>query len=73
MERRFSELQRIAENETITEETHYEFLCHLQWALLLALREQGRLSAMQYHYAEERWKQQRIARAKDILAKGEKP
>ena len=72
MVRRFSELQRITDNEVITKETHYHFIYHLQSAMLLALREQGRLNAVQYHYAEEMLKQQRMDRAKDILKKRER-
>ena len=71
MARRFAELQRIEGNEAITKETHYEFLYHLQSALLLALREQGRLNAMQHRHAEEKLTQQRRERAKRILEKGE--
>ena len=73
MARQFAELQRIDDNEAITKETHYEFLYHLQSTLLLALREQGRLNAMQYRHAEETLKQQRRERAKRILEKGESP
>ena len=71
MERRFAELQRIDNNEAITKENHYEFLYHLESAMLLALREQGRLGAMQYRHAEEKLKQQRRDRAKKILKKEE--
>ena len=71
MARQFAELQRIDNNETITKETHYEFLYHLQSAVLLALRERGRLGAMQYRHAEEKLKKQRRDRAKNILEKGE--
>ena len=71
MARQFAILQRVDNNEEITKETHYEFLYHLQNSLLLALREQGRLNAMQHRYAEEKLKQQRRDRAKSILKKGE--
>ena len=71
MARQFAELQSIENNEVITEDTRYEFLYHLQRALLLALREQGRLNAMQHRHAEEKLKQQRRDRAKKILEKGE--
>jgi len=71
MVRKFAQLHRIDNNEVITNETHYEFLYHLQDALLLALREQGRLNIMQYHHAEEKLKQQRRDRAKRILEKEE--
>ena len=69
MERRFAKLERIDHNETITKETHYDFLYHLQKAILLALREQGRLNAMQHRHAEEILNQQRMDRAKAILEK----
>ena len=71
MARQFAELERIDNNEAITKETHYEFLYHLQSAMLLALREQRRLNAMQHRQAEEKLKQQRRDRAKNILEKGE--
>ena len=69
--RKVPKLQSIENNEPITKETHYDFLYHLQCALLLALREQGRLNAMQYRHAEEKLKQQRRVRARSILEKGE--
>ena len=47
MARLFAQLQRIDNTNVITWENHYEFLYHLQNALLLALRERGRLDAMQ--------------------------
>lgn len=70
MVRKFAELQRIDNNEVITKETHYEFLYHLQSAILLVFREQGRLNAMQYRHAEEKLKQQRRDRARNIQEKG---
>ena len=71
MKRQFANLQHIDNNEAITIETNYEFLYHLQSAMLLALREQGRLDVMQHRHAEEKLKQQRRNRAKKILEKGE--
>ena len=47
MTKPFAELQKITHNEQITP----AFLFHLQWALLLALREQGMLSHDQYRHA----------------------
>ena len=73
MTRHFPELQNIDNNEAITKESHYEFLYHLQSAMLLALRERGRLNAIQYRCAEEKLKQQRRDRAKELLEKGEHP
>ena len=72
MARQYAELQSIDNNEAITKETHYEFLYHLQSAMLLALRDRGRLDAMQHRHAEEKLKQQRRNRAKNILKKGER-
>ena len=71
MTRQFAKIQRIDNNEKITKETHYEFLYHLQSAMLLALREQGRLNTMQHRHAEEMLKQQRGDRARNLLKKGE--
>ena len=71
MAKRYAKFQRIENNEAITKEIHYEFLYHLQSAMLLALREQGRLNAMQYRHAEEKLKQQRRNRAKSMLGKEE--
>ena len=69
--RKVPKLQSIENNEPITRENHYDFLYHLQSAMLLALREQGRLNAMQHRHAEEKLKQQRRDRARSILEKGE--
>ena len=63
MARQFAKLQRIDNYRKITTETDYEFLYQLQSALLLALREQGRLSPMQHRQAQEKLKQQRRDRA----------
>lgn len=71
MEKQFAKLHRIDNNEAITKETHYDFLRHLQSAILLALREQGRLTAMQYRHAEEALQQQRRERARNLLRTGE--
>lgn len=64
MARKFAKLQRIAHDEPITSDSHYEFLYQLQYALLLALREQGRLTPMQHRYAQERLRKQRRERAR---------
>jgi len=66
MARKFSTLQQIEHNETITEKSHHEFLYLLRSALLLALREQGRLSPMQHRHAEELLRQQRRDRARQM-------
>lgn len=64
MARKFAKLLRIEYNLPITKENNYEFLYQLQYALLLALREQGRLSPMQLRHAEELMKKQRRDRVK---------
>lgn len=71
MRKEFAQLQRIDKDHPITKETDYEFLYHLQNALLLALRERGTLNATQYRYAEEKLKQQRQNRARKLVQKGE--
>lgn len=64
MAKRHAKLQRIEHNEPITTESNYEFLYQLQHALLLALREQGKLGPMQHRLAEEKLRKQRRDRAK---------
>lgn len=64
MAKKYAKLDRIAHNEPITEENHDQFLWQLQTALLLALREQGRLSPMEYRQAEEALRKQRREGAK---------
>ena len=70
MERKFSKLRCIENNDVITWDTHYELLYHLQHALLLALREQGVLNTMEYRHAEDNLNQQRRDRAKNMLKNG---
>lgn len=70
MAKRYAQLQRIENDRPITKETDYEFLYTLQNALLLALKEQGRLTQMQYRHAEERLQAQRRERAKKLMEKG---
>ena len=64
MSRKQIRLDRLENNEPITEESHYEFLYQLQHALLLALREQEILSPMQLRHAQEALRKQRRDRAK---------
>ena len=64
MAKKYAKLDRVEYNEPITEESNYEFLYQLQSALLLALREQGRLSPMQHRHADEKLRKQRRDRAK---------
>ena len=72
MTKKFAKLYRIEHNEVITKETNDKFIYHLECAMLLALREQGRLNAVQHRYAEEKLKQQHLNRAKMISEKGER-
>lgn len=72
MAKQFAKLQRIENNRRITKKTDYEFLYQLQNALLLALKEQGRLSQMQYRHAEERLQAQRRDRARKLMEEGER-
>lgn len=70
MAKQFAKLQRIENDRRITKETDYEFLYQLQNALLLALKERGRLSQMQYRHAEERLQAQRRDRARKLMENG---
>lgn len=63
MKKQFAKLKTIENNELITKEEHFDFICNLEKAVLLALRAQGRLDAMQYRYAEEKLKQRRVKQA----------
>ena len=64
MRRKFAELQLVECNEPITAKAHLEFVDHLQWSLLLTLRERGRLNPVQYFRAEEILKEQRLRQAR---------
>ena len=57
-------LRSVEQDRRITEEQDAEFLFACQRALLLALKEAGRLSETQYRYAEEKLKAQQIAAAR---------
>ena len=59
MKKQFAVLQRIDNDRQITREEDTLFLYHLQKALLLALREQGRLHPMEHRQAEEALNRQR--------------
>lgn len=62
MQKKFSVLQKIDYDRQITREEDTPFLYHLQKALLLALREQGRLHPMEHRQAEEALNRQRRER-----------
>ena len=57
-------LRSIEQDRRITEEQDAEFLYACQRALLLALKEDGRLNEEQCRFAEEKLKAQRIAAAR---------
>lgn len=54
MAKKYASLERIENDRQITRETDAPFLYRLQSGLLLALKEQGQLSEMQYRRAQER-------------------
>ena len=72
MKRQFAKLQRIDQNEPITYGCYDEFIDHLQGSVLLALQDRGRLLPMEYRYAEDKIKQQRLRRARKLLEDGER-
>ena len=63
MRRKFAALQQIEGKRKVTSEMDQEFLRHLQYGLLLALKERGTLTAMQFHLAEERLREQQRRQA----------
>lgn len=52
-------LKSVENDRSITEEQDAEFFDLMQKAVLLALKEAGKLNEMQYRYAEEKRKAQR--------------
>lgn len=71
MSREFASLEQIENDHKITRDTEDRFLHRLQSGLLLALKEQGRLSQAQYQYAQEQLDRQRRERTRKQLEKGE--
>lgn len=59
-------LIKVEDNQTITRDAYVDFFYELQRGVLLSLKEDGKLSEMQYRNAEETLKEQRraIVRAK---------
>lgn len=59
-------LIKAEDNQTITRDAYVDFFYELQQGVLLSLKEDGKLSEMQYRNAEEALKEQRraIIRAK---------
>lgn len=64
MARAFAQLVRIDQDREIRKDTDYEAYYHIEHGLLLALRDSGTLSDIQFRFAEEALKQQRSDRAK---------
>lgn len=71
MSREFASLERIDNDHKINRDTADRFLHRLQSGLLLALKEQGRLSQAQYQYAQEQLDRQRRERTRKRFEKGE--
>lgn len=46
MRKKYAKLQQISNDRKITRDTDYEFMYHLEHALLLALQESGTLNYM---------------------------
>ena len=66
MDKEFSQLIEILDDQRICKDTNYEAYYHLEQVLLLALKDSGTLSAVQYHLAEQALKHQRAERARKI-------
>ena len=69
MGKRFAVLTKIEDDYKITAETDLQFLYHVQHALLLALRERGTISTVQYWKADEALRKQRREFAKRVQEK----
>lgn len=54
-------LIKVEDNQTITRDAYVDFFYELQQGVLLSLKEDGKLSEMQYRNAEEALKEQRRA------------
>lgn len=70
MGKKFAQLQRIDNDQKITKDTHSAFMHLLQNSLLLALKEQGRLTEMQYRYAAEQLSCRQRERARKRIREG---
>lgn len=71
MSKEFASLERIDNDHKITRDTEDRFLHRLQSGLLLALKEQGRLSQAQYQYAQEQLDRLRRERTRKQLEEGQ--
>lgn len=52
-------LVKVEENQTITRDMYFDFFYELQCGVLLSLKEEGKLTEMQYRNGEEALKEQR--------------
>ena len=66
MDKKFAKLKEIQNCRPVTRERDEAFLFELEKALLLALREQGRLNALQYRRGEELLKDRRRERVRAL-------
>ena len=69
MGKRFAVLTKIEDDHKITAETDFQFIYHVQHALLLALRERGTISTVQYRRADELLRKKRTEAAKQLHEK----
>ena len=67
---KFSKLINIRGDRDIRRDGDYDCWYSLEYGLLLALRESGTLSAMQYRMAEEALMEQRAGRARRLMKEG---
>ena len=61
---------RVNNTRTITKQTDSEFYFEFQQGVLLALKEQGTLTEMQFKYAQDALKEQRRAMALTAAGQG---
>ena len=69
MGKRFAVLTKIENDHKITAETDLQFLYHVHRALLLALREKGTISTVQYRKVDEALRKQRTEFTKRVHEK----
>ena len=69
MGKRFAVLTKIENDHKITVETDFQFIYHVQHALLLALREKGTISIMQYRQADDALRKQKTEMIKQLREK----
>lgn len=54
-----AKLVKVEDNQTITKDAYFDFFYELQCGVLLSLKEEGKLTEMQYRHAENALKEQR--------------